>query len=271
MQSTNAAAFFDLDKTVIAKASMVAFGRPFYRAGLLPRTVLIRALWSQLVYQRMGASAQRIERMRHVVLRITKGWDQAIVQQVVSESLHDVIDPIVYDEALQLIRWHQSEGRKVFIVSASTEEIVAPLGGYLGVDEIIATRAQVDTDGKYVGDIEIYAYGPNKALLMKQAAERDGIDLEASYAYSDSATDLPMLETVGHPVVVNGDRELLRVARQRGWEEQVFTHQVRLRDRVHMPTPKQTVAIGSSVFGFASVAVGAWIWVQKSKGPAVRS
>ena len=265
MERTNAAAFFDLDKTVIAKASMVAFGRPFYRAGLLPRAVLIRALWGQLVYQRMGASAKRIERMRHIVLRVTKGWDQAIVQQVVSDSLQDVVDPIIFDEALDLIRWHQSEGRKVFIVSASTEEIVAPLGRFLGVDEIIATRAKVDEDGKYAGDIEIYAFGPNKALLMKQAALRDGIDLAASYAYSDSATDLPMLEVVGHPVVVNGDRELLRIARQRNWEEQVFTHQVRLRDRVHMPTPKQTAAIGGGVLGLAGAAAGAWLWVRKTR------
>ena len=135
------AAFFDLDKTVIAKASMVAFGRPLYRQGLISRRLLVRALYGQLVYMHLGANEAKLERMRQSVLALTKGWEQARVSSIVREALTDVVEPIIYDEALELIEEHRAAGRKVFIVSASPEEIVAPLGEFLGVDAAIATRA----------------------------------------------------------------------------------------------------------------------------------
>ena len=209
------AAFFDLDKTVIAKASMVAFGRPLYRAGMVSRWLVARALWSQLVFQHRGADEERMRKFRESALRVTRGWDQARVSAVVRETLTEVIDPIVYDEALDLIRQHQAAGRRVYLISASPEEIVAPLALYLGVDEAIASRASLDEAGRYTGEVEFYSYGPFKALAIEQAAAERGIDLAGSYAYSDSATDLPMLEVVGHPVAVNPDRDLARVARDR--------------------------------------------------------
>src|SRR5690606_5867964 len=155
--------------------------------------------------------------------------EQAKVNAIVRETLTDVIEPIVYDEALDLIRYHQAHGRRVFIISASPEEIVAPLARYLEVDEAIATRAKLHEQGRYTGEVESYAYGPYKAEAIARVAELEGIDLEASDAYSDSATDVPMLELVGHPVAVNPDRELARVARQRGWEIRHFEHGVPLR------------------------------------------
>ena len=214
------AAFFDLDKTVIAKASMVAFSGPLHRAGLLSRRMLLRAAWGQLVYAQFGATPAKLDKMRDSVLRLTIGWDQAEISAIVRETLVDVVEPIVFDEALDLIREHRDAGRKVFIVSASPEEIVAPLAQFLGVDEALATRAELDAEGRYTGRTERYCYGPEKVVAMEDAARRDGIDLSASYAYSDSATDLPMLEAVGHPVAVNPDRELLRAARARDWDVQ---------------------------------------------------
>ena len=97
--------------------------------------------------------------------------------RIVRETLVDVVEPIVYDEALELIREHQQAGRKVFIVSASPEEIVAPLGRFLGVDEVIATRAELDEHGRYTGRTELYCYGPDKVVAMQAVAKRDGIDL----------------------------------------------------------------------------------------------
>ncbi len=232
------AAFFDLDKTVIAKASMVAFGRPLYEAGMVSRWLVARALWSQLVFQHRGADEERMRKFRESALRVTRGWDQARVSAVVRETLTEVIDPIVYDEALDLIRQHQAAGRRVYLISASPEEIVAPLAVYLGVDEAIASRASLDEAGRYTGEVEFYSYGPFKALAIEQAAAERGIDLAGSYAYSDSATDLPMLEVVGHPVAVNPDRDLARVAHLRGWEVLQFHHGVPLRERVqHAGTP----------------------------------
>ena len=93
-----------------------------------------------------------------------------------------------------------------------------PLAEYLGVDGAIASRAVVDLDGRYTGEMAFYAYGPFKAEAIRDLAQFEGIDLAASYAYSDSYTDVPMLEAVGHPVAVNPDRVLARLARDRGWE-----------------------------------------------------
>jgi HAD superfamily hydrolase (TIGR01490 family) len=260
------AAFFDLDKTVIAKASMVAFGRPLYRAGMVSRRLIARALWSQLLFDVRGADEERMRRYRESALRVTRGWDQARVSAIVRETLAEVIDPIVYAEALDLIREHQAAGRRVYLVSASPEEIVAPLALYLGVDEAIASRARLDDEGRYTGEVEFYSYGPYKAEAMRAAARRDGIDLEASYAYSDSATDLPMLEAVGHPVAVNPDRELARVAREREWEVLLFSHGVRLRDRVNMPRPRQAALGAAVIIICAAMAAGGW-WLLRRRTP----
>ncbi len=261
------AAFFDLDKTVIAKASMVAFGPPLLRAGMISRLLLARALWSQLVFQTLGADEERMRKFRESALRITKGWDQARVSALVRETLADVIEPIVYDEALALIGEHRAAGRRVFIVSASPEEIVAPLAVYLGVDEAIASRARLDEHGRYTGDVEFYSYGPYKAEAMRRIAELEGIDLERSFAYSDSITDLPMLEAVGHPVAVNPDRELARVARQRGWEVRQFRIGVPLRERVPMPPPRIAVVVVGSTLTAAAVASGVWWLLRRRPAP----
>jgi HAD superfamily hydrolase (TIGR01490 family) len=256
------AAFFDLDKTVIAKASMVAFGRPFYRHGLLSRGLLLRAMWGQLVYLHLGADEQKLARMRETVLALTRGWEQARISAIVRETLEEVVEPIIYSEALDLLEEHRAAGRRVFLVSASPEEIVAPLAQYLGVDQAIASRAEVDEAGRYTGRMEFYAYGPHKADAMRAIAGQQGIDLAASWAYSDSMTDVPMLEVVGHPVVVNGDRDLLRVARARGWEVRQFTRKVRLRDRVPVPPAGPTAAVGGGVMA-AAAALGTWWWLRQ--------
>jgi hypothetical protein len=182
----------------------------------------------------------------------------------VRETLVDVVEPIVFDEALDLIREHRAAGRKVFIVSTSPEEIVAPLAQFLGVDEALATRAELDSGGRYTGRTERYCYGPEKVVAMEDAARRDGIDLAASYAYSDSATDMPMLEAVGHPVAVNPDRELLRAARARSWEVRRFSRGVPLRERVPMPAPRHAALGGGAVavalgLGFAA----RWLWDRR--------
>src|SRR3954453_15794751 len=256
------AAFFDLDKTVIAKASMVAFGRPLYREGLISRRTLLRAVYGQLVYMHLGADEEKLERMRDSVLALTKGWEQTKVREIVEETLEAVVDPIVYDEALDLIREHKHAGRLVFIVSASPEEIVAPLSRYLGVDAYLATRSTVDEGGRYTGATDFYCYGPNKAEAMRDVAATEGISLDDSYAYSDSATDLPMLETVDHPVAVNPDKDLLRAAREHEWEVMTFTRKVRLRDRVPTPTARSTTAAGS-VVAAAAIGGGVWWWLHR--------
>jgi HAD superfamily hydrolase (TIGR01490 family) len=256
------AAFFDLDKTVIAKASMVAFSRPLYREGLISPWLVARAMWGQFVFHLYGAGEQRMRKVRESALRITRGWDQARISAIVRDTLTDVVDPIVYDEALAEIRAHRRAGRRVFIVSASPEEIVAPLARYLGVDEAIATRARLDGAGRYTGEVEFYAYGPHKAEAMREVSARAGIDLGQSYAYSDSVTDLPMLEAVGHPVAVNPDRDLLAAAQARDWEVRWFEQRVPLRERVALPEPGTLAAVAGISTATALVFVVAW-WILR--------
>ncbi|HAM03466.1 MAG TPA: HAD-IB family hydrolase [Acidimicrobiaceae bacterium] len=252
------AAFFDLDKTVIARASMAAFGHHFYRGGLISRRTVVRALASQFVFLHLGASEQKLERIREQVLVMTRGWDQREVARIVRETLDEVVEPIIYAEALELIEQHQADGRRTYIVSASPEEIVQPLAEYLGVDGAIASRAVVDLDGRYTGEMAFYAYGPFKAQAIRDLAMFEGIDLEASYAYSDSYTDVPMLEAVGHPAAVNPDRVLARLARERGWEVLQFTRPVRLRDRVPVPNLPTAAAVGGVALAATGAAVLAW-------------
>lgn len=260
------AAFFDLDKTVIARPSMVAFGGTLRREGLVSRRLLLRALWAQLIYLTLGADEARLARVRDAALRVSKGWEQRKISALVRETLTEVVDPIVFDEALDLMRDHHEAGRKVFIVSASPEEIVAPLAQYLGADEAIATRAVLDDDGRYTGDVELYCYGPEKARILEEIAERDGIDLSASYAYSDSATDVPMLAAVGHAVAVNPDRELARAARERGWDIVNFSNRVPLRERVEMPSAT-ALGLGSLAVagGAAAAGAGYWFWRERTR------
>jgi HAD superfamily hydrolase (TIGR01490 family) len=245
------AAFFDLDKTVISKSSSLALTRPMYRAGLVSRSQMLRGAYAQLVYLMVGADEKRMDQVKDSMAALTKGWDREQVEEVIREALADLIDPYIYLEALDLMELHRAKGRKVFIVSSSPEEVVKPLAEHLGEVEVIATRAEV-VDGKYTGQLEFYCYGEAKAEAMREIAEGQGIDLSESYAYSDSMTDLPMLETVGHPVAVNPDRDLRRQAEKRRWQIRDFRRPVRLRERLpHVPRPTPSVA---ALAGSAAVA-----------------
>jgi HAD superfamily hydrolase (TIGR01490 family) len=253
------AAFFDLDKTIIARASMVAYGRPLLREGLLSATALARAMIMQVAYLHFGAGEERMAKIREKVLEVAKGADKREVARLVRETLGDVIEPIIFAEALDLIESHRAAGHLVFIVSASPEEIVLPLVEYLGATGAIASRAVVDEEGRYTGELELYVFGPAKARAIRDVAEHSGVDLSESYAYSDSITDIPMLEEVGHPYAVNPDRALAKVAADRGWEVLHFTNPVRLRD--HMPAPPglQAAAVtGVALAAATGAALYAW-------------
>jgi HAD superfamily hydrolase (TIGR01490 family) len=251
------AAFFDLDKTIIAKSSVLAFGRPFYQGGLINRRAVLRSAYAQFVFALAGADHDQIERMRAYLTSMCTGWDVAQVRDIVSETLHDIIDPIVYDEAVELIAMHKAAGRDVVIVSTSGEEVVAPIGEMLGADEVIATRMVVD-DGRYTGEIERYTYGPEKAIAVIQLAEDRGYDLAGSYAYSDSVTDVPMLEAVGHPYAVNADRALRKIANERDWPVLTFSNAVPLRERLAGIRPEHPV-VSATVVG-AGVAAAGLVW-----------
>lgn len=252
-----AVAFFDLDKTIIAKSSTLAFTRPMFKAGLLSGSTLAKAGIAQAYYQAFGADHDQLERVKEELSSITRGWDKREVEELVSETVDEIVTPLVYAEALAIIEEHRGEGRKVVVISASPEEIVRPLCRYLGIDNVIATRSQIDEEGKYTGEVEFYAYGPGKAEAMIELADSEGFDLSESYAYSDSITDLPMLEVVGNPVVVNPDSDLAEVAEERGWEVRHFESAVTMRDRI-----PGIAASGAVVTGIAAVLA---YWALKGR------
>jgi HAD superfamily hydrolase (TIGR01490 family) len=263
VSAPRAAAFFDLDKTVIAKSSTLAFGRPFYRGGLVNRRAVLKSSFAQFVYLLQGADEESMDRMRDYLKTLCAGWPVQQVNDIVAETLYELIDPLVYAEAVALFDEHRDAGRDVVLVSSSGEEVVGPIGDMLGVDRVVATRMVVQ-DGLYTGDIAFYAYGENKAVALRELAEEHGYDLGACYAYSDSSTDAPMLETVGHPHAVNPDKGLRRLALERGWPVLEFQRPVRARERLpRLPAPPGPP---SAYAGAALAATGlavAWWWGRR--------
>jgi HAD superfamily hydrolase (TIGR01490 family) len=258
------AAFFDLDKTIIAKSSTLAFSRSFYQGGLINRRAVLRSAYAQFVYLVGGADHDQMERMRQYISALVTGWDVQSVKDIVAETLHTIVDPIVYDEAVTLIDEHHLAGRDVVVVSSSGSEVVEPIGEMLGADVIVATRMVVGEDGRYTGEIDHYVYAESKADAVKELAEDRGYDLSRTYAYSDSATDLPMMEAVGHPYAVNPDRALRRIAAQRGWPVLVFSKPVALRQRKASLREAPKPAIAAAAIGAGAAAAGlAWYAVRR--------
>lgn len=261
------AAFFDLDKTIIARSSTLAFSKPFFHGGLLTRRAVLRSAYANFMFAVSGADHDQLEKMRAYLTDMIAGWDVQTVRQVVAETLHTIIEPLVFDEAVQLIRQHQSAGRDVVIVSASGSEVVEPVGAMLGVDHVIATRL-AETDGRYTGEVDFYAYGPHKATAMRELAKEHGYDLSTSYAYSDSETDAPMLEAVGHPFAVNPDKALRVLATENDWPILTFNRPVSLRSRLRLDTPVGIAAVAATAAGAAG-ALTAAVWWRRRAATAI--
>ncbi len=255
LRTTTGAAFFDLDKTIIAKSSSLAFSKPFQAGGLISRGALLRSAYAQFVFFVGGADHDQMEKMRQFMSQLVAGWDVATVREIVADTLHNIVDPLVFDEAVSLIEEHKLAGRDVVVVSASGAEVVGPIADMLGADRVIATRLEI-VDGRYTGEIEHYVYAEEKARAIVALAEETGYGLDDSYAYSDSITDVHMLEVVGHPHAVNPDKELRKVAVSRGWPILVFSKPVALRSRVTLPSRPTLTALAVG----GAVAVGGVVW-----------
>jgi HAD superfamily hydrolase (TIGR01490 family) len=260
---TGVAAFFDLDKTVIAKSSTLAFSRPFFDSGLINRRGVLKSAYAQFVFAFAGADADQVERMRAHLTSLCAGWDVAQVRSIVEETLHDIVDPLVYAEATQLIADHRAAGHDVVVISASGEEIVTPIAQMIGATYSVGTR-MVAVDGRYTGEIDFYCYGENKATAIKQLAAERGYELDASHAYSDSSTDLPMLEAVGHPTAVNPDRALRAIAAERGWPVHTFSRPVSLRSRFQAPSGT-AVAVTAIGLGIATAGAATWYGIHRRR------
>lgn len=251
---TRTAAFFDLDKTVIAKSSTLAFSKPFFDQGLISRRTVLKSSYAQFLFLLSGADHDQMDRMRTHLTNMSTGWDVEQIKAIVAETLHDIVAPLVFAEAAELIADHKLCGRDVVVVSASGQEIVAPIARALGATHAMATRMVVE-DGKYTGEVAFYCFGEGKVQAIRELAAREGYPLEHCYAYSDSITDLPMLEAVGHPTAVNPDRVLRKEAAAHDWPVLTFSRPVSLRDR--LPAPSGAAVATTAAVGASALAAGA--------------
>jgi HAD superfamily hydrolase (TIGR01490 family) len=210
------AAFFDLDRTLIKRSSVLALAGTFRRRGLISRLDLVKSAVWQVLFVLRGASAERVRSAAEDGMKILNGFSVEEMQHLVGDAMETVLRPLVYEEPLRLVEQHRARGERVYIVSATLQEIVQHIADDLGFDGAIGSTCEV-VDGVYTGRTLRAAHGVGKAVAVRELAAAESLDLTASTAYSDSYSDVPFLEAVGHPVAANPDRKLRRIAAERGW------------------------------------------------------
>jgi HAD superfamily hydrolase (TIGR01490 family) len=211
------AAFFDLDRTLMAGSSGMHFARAAYRSGMVSRARLARWGVEHVRFRLRGSTDERTAQVLSQVKELLEGVPEREIERMGPDLLAGVL-PRIYPRMLDEVRAHQDAGRATFIVSAAGNGLVEMLARVLGMDGGIGTRYEVDRDGLLTGRIvEPFVYGEGKVAAMKRFADEHDIDLGQSGAYSDSASDLPMLRAVAEPVAVNPDPELAKIAVEEGW------------------------------------------------------
>jgi HAD superfamily hydrolase (TIGR01490 family) len=207
-----AAAFFDLDRTLLRRSSALALAPAFRRRGIITRRMMVEAAAWQVLFMLRGASHEAVRRAAEDGLLLLRGHTPEEMRELVAESLETVLRPLVYAQSLDLVERHRRRGEPVYIVSATLQEIVQAIADDLGFDGALGTVCEV-VDGAYTGKAIRALHAEAKADCIRSLDH----DLAASTAYSDSHTDLPFLEAVGHPVAVNPDRALRKIAATRDW------------------------------------------------------
>ncbi len=211
------AAFFDLDRTLMAGSSGFHWARAAQRSGLLTRRRLVADAWANAQFRLLGSTDEGTEKVKARVGQWLAGRRVVDLDRLAPLVLAGVL-PRLYPQVLRVAYEHQDAGRPVYICTAASQGTADMLAHVLGFDGAAGSRLE-EVDGVYTGGYDgPFCYREGKPERMRELAEADGLDLERSWAYSDSGSDLPMLHAVGHPVAVNPDRELGRVAAQEGWE-----------------------------------------------------
>ncbi len=246
--SERGAAFFDLDRTLMSGSSGAQFGRAAFRSGMVSRRQMTRWGFDHLKFRLRGATDHDTEELVEQIRVLLAGVPERELKRMVPDLLAGIL-PRIYPQMLAEVRSHQDAGRPAFIVSAASHGVVELLARVLDMEGGIGSRYEVDDRGRYTGElVGGLNYGELKIGPMRAFADDHDLDLAACWAYSDSVSDLPMLELVGHPVAVNPDAELSRIARDRGWQVMVFEKLGR------------RLAIGGSVLLAATLGgAGSWI------------
>jgi len=260
---SRAAAFFDLDKTLMAGSSGMQFARVATRHGVVGRRQLASWAVEHLRYRLRGTTDERTAEVLRVARELIAGVPARAVERMNPEVMAAIL-PRVFPQMLDEVYAHQDAGRATFIVSAAGNGVVEPLARVLGMDGGIGTRYEVDADGAYTGRFDgPFVYGPGKVEAMEAFAADHEIDLGASFAYSDSLSDLPMLRAVGHPVVVNPDPPLAELARQEGWQTMRF-------ERLGRRLVAVLVTLLATVAGFGASRIAARRRVPARRFPVRR-
>jgi HAD superfamily hydrolase (TIGR01490 family) len=216
--ASRGAAFFDLDKTLMQGSSAFQFARAAYRSGLMSRRQLVSDAVANLQFRLRGATDADSVALRERIAASLEGTRVVDLERLGADVLAGIL-PRIYPQMLALAHEHQDHGRPAYIVTAASQELADILAKVMALDGAVGSDISEVQDGVYTGrPAGVFVYRSGKATAIRELAEREGIDLAQSYAYSDSESDLPMLETVGHPVAVNPDGTLARIARERGWD-----------------------------------------------------
>jgi HAD superfamily hydrolase (TIGR01490 family) len=245
-----AAAFFDLDKTLMAGSSGMQFARVATRHGIVSRRLLASWGIEHLRYRLRGTTDERTTEVLRVARDLIAGVPARSLERMNPEVMAAIL-PRVYPQMLDEVYAHQDAGRATFIVSAAGNGVVEPLAAVLGMDGGIGTRYEVGEDGAFTGRFDgPFVYGSGKVEAMEAFAVEHGIDLAESFAYSDSLSDLPMLRAVGHPVVVNPDPSLVETAREEGWQTMRF-------EQLGRRLVALTVTLLATIAGFGASRIAA--------------
>ena len=260
MSERRAAAFFDLDRTIIGGSSVFVFGMVAYRAGFVSTRQLVDDAANAVAFKFSGASDEKTEAVKQRILDAIEGIPVTALTDLADDIIPRLLDD-VRREARGLIDLHTAAGRDTYIVSASPVEIVGQFAEKMDMTGGIGTVAET-RNGVYTGELaQPFCYGEGKAIAVRRVAEEQGYDLRTSYAYTYSAGDLPMLEAVGHPVAVNPDSALETIAYHRGWPIVEFS---RTRKKV---VKRTTAAVGAAALAGITYGLG----VSQGKRIARRS
>jgi HAD superfamily hydrolase (TIGR01490 family) len=254
----SSAAFFDLDRTLMAGSSAYHFGRAMYKAGGISRRQIARDAADQVRFRLRGSTDAGVNVLLDRVMASIKGTRVSDLARMTADTLAGIL-PRIYPQMMSVVREHQDAGRRAYIVTAASNEIAQELARVLAMDGAIGTRSEI-LDDVYTGELDgPFVYGEGKAKALREFAAAQNISLDASWGYSDSVSDLPMLEALGHPVAVNPDAELLEIARREGWDVLRFE---KLGQRLRVAG---AVLIAGAVGGS-----GSWLAVRRRSRPRGR-
>ncbi|MFL6117162.1 MAG: HAD family hydrolase [Catenulispora sp.] len=251
--AVRAGAFFDLDNTLVQGASLFHLARGLTAHGMVSRLQIAGHALRQVRFRVFGEQSGLLDDVQEHALDFVKGHEVARMEKICEAVYDDYLADKIWPGTRALSEAHLLTGKEVWLVTAAPVELAQVIAVRLGLTGALGTRPE-SVDGVYTGRIAgPLLHGPDKARQVARLARERGLNLAHSYAYSDSANDLPLLSLVGHPVAVNPDRGLRRHARNNGWA--IVDYRGTRRAGVGLPAAGAAAAVGAVAAGAAAAAV----------------